>query len=70
LNVFNSLSDAIAQTYNISNDDNAFRSNPSNFEQLRNEYKYRREFAAYDFKGGDNRIDEILKKLGFKASNQ
>lgn len=60
---------AILATYDIRNDDQAFRKNPENFEQLRGDYPTRREFPAYTIqvKNVENGTLEILRKLGFQV---
>lgn len=61
------ISKAILHTYDIRNDDIAFRKNPENFEQLRGDYPVRREFPAFTIVP-INIAEEtlvILKKLGF-----
>jgi erythronate-4-phosphate dehydrogenase len=63
------ISKAILHTYDIRNDDNAFRNNTEQFEQLRGDYPTRREFAAFTIKAknvGEKTIEK-LTKLGFKA---
>jgi erythronate-4-phosphate dehydrogenase len=41
------ISEALIKSFDILADDHAFRSDPASFEQLRNHYPPRREFAAY-----------------------
>jgi len=64
------LPEIIAKTYSILEDDKAFRKNTNDFERLRNEYIYRREFSAHDIKANDKDLVEILLKLGFGARIQ
>lgn len=63
------ISKAILATYDIRNDDHAFRKNPENFEQLRGDYPVRREFPAFTIvaKNISGETLEILKKIGFKG---
>ncbi len=59
------LLDAVLATYNPLEDFERLRQNPSNFERLRVEYPFRREFGAYKVIGADNSNLSILKNLGF-----
>jgi len=61
------ISKAILATYDIRNDDQSFRNNPSQFEQLRGDYPTRREFPAFTIlaKNVDAKSLDILKQLGF-----
>lgn len=61
------LSKAILHTYDIRNDDKAFRSNTELFEQLRGDYPTRREFPAFTIiaKNVNEKTKEKLKELGF-----
>jgi len=61
---------AVSKTYDILNDDKLFRRNPATFEQLRNEYSFRREFSAHDILSADSNLVEVLKTLGVKTSNR
>ena len=63
------IAKAILHTYDIRNDDAAFRNNVSQFEQLRGDYPTRREFTAYTVKtkNVNEKTVEKLKQLGFKA---
>lgn len=63
------ISKAILSTYDIRNDDSAFRNNTDLFEQLRGDYPTRREFPAFtiDAKNIDTKTLEKLMKLGFIA---
>jgi erythronate-4-phosphate dehydrogenase len=64
------ISKAILHTYDIRNDDKAFRNNVNLFEQLRGDYPTRREFPAFTVKvkNVDEKTIEKLNKLGFKAT--
>ena len=66
------LSKAILHTYDIRNDDKAFRNNTELFEQLRGDYPTRREFPAFTIvaKNIKTRTLEKLFKLGFNISPQ
>ncbi len=61
------VSKAILATYDIRNDDQAFRKKPEQFEQLRGDYPVRREFPAFTVI--PNNVEEgtleVLNKLGF-----
>jgi erythronate-4-phosphate dehydrogenase len=63
---------AILGTYDIRNDDQDFRKNTSQFEQLRGDYPVRREFPAFTIvqKNVSEETLEILKKLGFNVQPQ
>lgn len=58
---------AILHTYDIRNDDQDFRKNTAQFEQLRGDYPVRREFPAFTIipKNVPESTLEVLKKLGF-----
>jgi erythronate-4-phosphate dehydrogenase len=61
------VSKAILATYDIRKDDQDFRKNPAQFEQLRGDYPTRREFPAFTIvaKNISEETWDILKKLGF-----
>lgn len=61
------LSKAILHTYDIRNDDKAFRNNVDKFEELRGDYPTRREFPAFTVivKNVEEETKEKLKQLGF-----
>ncbi|MBW8331676.1 MAG: 4-phosphoerythronate dehydrogenase PdxB [Prolixibacteraceae bacterium] len=61
------ISKAILNTYDIRNDDQAFRKAPAQFEQLRGDYPVRREFPAFTIvpKNIGHKTIDVLKKLGF-----
>ena len=61
------MAKAILHTYDIRNDDQDFRKNTAQFEQLRGDYPTRREFPAFTIvlKNIANETLEVLKKLGF-----
>ena len=63
------LSKAILATYDIRNDDQAFRKNPEHFEQLRGDYPVRREFPAFTIQAKNINPEtlEVLKKLEFNV---
>jgi len=66
------ISKVILHTYDIRNDDKAFRKNTELFEQLRGDYPTRREFPAFTIKAknvGEKTLDK-LKQLGFKVCPQ
>jgi erythronate-4-phosphate dehydrogenase len=59
---------AILHSYDIRDDDTAFRSKPEAFEQLRGDYPVRREFPAYTIKAENipPSVLNILSQLGFR----
>ena len=61
------ISKAVLSTYNILNDDQTLRSNPSGFEKQRGDYPVRREYPAYTItaKNMENKTLIKLKELGF-----
>jgi erythronate-4-phosphate dehydrogenase len=61
------IAKAILHTYDIRNDDESFRKNTAQFEQLRGDYPTRREFPAFTIvpKNIGQETIEVLKKLGF-----
>lgn len=63
----NKLLDAVIATYNPIEDFKRLKQNPENFEKLRVEYPFRREFGAYEVVGADNDNLVRLKNLGFKS---
>lgn len=62
------LREAVAHTYDITEDNNNLRSSPSDFEKQRGDYRLRREFPAFTVKlnGGTEEVKETLRKLGFR----
>lgn len=63
---------AILHTYDIRNDDKAFRNNVAQFEQLRGDYPVRREFPAFTINAktiAEKTLDK-LKQIGFKVCSQ
>lgn len=68
INSFVDLDSAVANIYDITNDDKSFRNNPNDFEKIRNEYNFRREFSAYELP--NTSFTKGLESLGFRASNQ
>lgn len=56
------IAKAILHTYDIRNDDKAFRNNTELFEQLRGDYPTRREFPAFTIKA-ENVVEKTLDKL-------
>jgi len=61
------LWEVFSQSYDVSSDDQRLRSAPNSFENLRGNYPFRREPAAYAVRlfQGYPEIREILEKLGF-----
>jgi erythronate-4-phosphate dehydrogenase len=64
------IGEAVNHTYNIDEDNLQLRLSPSDFEKLRENYPLRREFTSYtiDLKGGNEKVRQILKGLGFSIS--
>lgn len=64
------LSEAILATYDIRDDDQAFRDSVGSFEKLRGDYPVRREFPIYEIKAInlEQRMIEKLREIGFKVS--
>jgi len=62
------IAKVILATYDIRNDDQAFRKNPEQFEQLRGDYPVRREFPAFTIIPKNVGVEtlEVLKKFGFQ----
>jgi len=63
------LAEAILSTYDIENDDEALRTSPHLFEQLRGDYPVRREFHIYSVIAKNIRKEtlQIIRKLGFNV---
>jgi erythronate-4-phosphate dehydrogenase len=62
------IAKAILHTYDIRNDDQDFRKNTAQFEQLRGDYPVRREFPAFTIVPkniGEETLD-TLQKIGFR----
>ncbi len=56
----------INSTYQVLDDNDRLRKNPTDFEKLRGNYPLRREFSAYSINAtGDKELDYRLQKLGF-----
>lgn len=62
--------EAILATYDIRNDDRAFRNAVQSFEKLRGDYPVRREFPVFEIKASNLNpsMVEKLRVLGFKVS--
>jgi len=60
---------AILKTYDVTEDDLRFRSDPGNFERLRDNYPVRREFLAYKLilMNGTDQVSKIFENLGFRV---
>ncbi len=65
LNSDDQLKEAVLHTYSVAEDDSLLRSCPAKFEQLRNEYRVRREFGAYWLESVEEKNCSVLKKAGF-----
>lgn len=66
------IAKAILHTYDIRNDDQDFRNNTAQFEQLRGDYPTRREFPTFTIvpENVEEKTLEVLKKLGFNVKPQ
>jgi erythronate-4-phosphate dehydrogenase len=64
------LKAALLGTYNVMEDDQKLRMNPSDFEKFRGDYPPRREFKAYTLvlDNGSEEIKHTGRKLGFNIS--
>lgn len=62
----NIISRAINHTYNVEDDSAMLKKDPGMFEQLRNNYRQRREFGAYKIQGDNNELINRLEIMGFK----
>src|SRR5690554_3880615 len=62
------LAEAVLSTYDIENDDEALRTNPQLFEQLRGDYPVRREFSSYTLIVKNVKFETVekLRAMGFK----
>ncbi len=63
------LSEAVEHSYDITVDARNLRNSPSDFEQLRGDYRLRREFSAYTVKlnGCNKTTASLLMAIGFKV---
>jgi erythronate-4-phosphate dehydrogenase len=69
-NQFEFASKAILKTYNPFKDDTLLRKNPEFFEQLRDNYKIRREFGAWTValqNKNSEKTEKMLEELGFNV---
>jgi erythronate-4-phosphate dehydrogenase len=62
------VSTAVRHTFTVEDDDLLFRSDPGNFEYLRDNYRIRREFSSYTVKSDDTETRKILSNLGFNLT--
>lgn len=64
------LSEAILATYDIRDDDQAFRDSVESFEKLRGDYPVRREFPVYEIRAINlnQRMIEMIRAIGFKVN--
>lgn len=62
---------AFSHVYDITRDDILLRHDPADFEELRKNYTYRREWSAYTIrlKNGTIRQRKLLKRAGFKVKS-
>ena len=67
-NFIDVIAEAVLKTYQIEKESSALKNNIHNFEFFRNHYPLRREFDSYTvlLKEKDEKIAEILKRVGFK----
>ena len=61
-----SIGEAIRKTYRVEEDSNLLKSEPDSFEELRGNYRQRREFGAYTVQTENIELKKILLELGFK----
>lgn len=59
------IRESVLRTYPVEDDSNLLKNSPGNFEELRGNYRNRREFQAYTIHGNSTAIVK-LKQLGFK----
>lgn len=61
------VAEAILSTYDVREDDQDLKKDPSQFEQLRNHYHIRREFEAFKIPGNNLNLEliDFLSGLGF-----
>ena len=59
------ISFAVAASYDIMQDTAVLKTAPEKFEELRGNYKVRREFPAFAVSGASGNAVEILSRLGF-----
>ncbi|MCD4770188.1 MAG: 4-phosphoerythronate dehydrogenase [Bacteroidales bacterium] len=62
------ITDSILSTYPIGDDSSLLKQSPDKFEELRGNYRNRREFNSYTITGDHNAI-KTLKKLGFNSKD-
>lgn len=64
------IGEAIAHTYNISEDDLKLRFSPADFEKERGDYPVRREFSSFEIniKNGTKKVLSTLGELGFTVN--
>jgi len=62
------VSTAVRHTFPVEDDDRLFRSEPGNFEYLRDNYRVRREFSSYTVRTNDREAAAILSALGFDVN--
>ena len=61
------VASAVMHTYQPEEDGLLFRSNPGDFEYLRDNYRIRREFGSFSVRTTDLKAGKILSDLGFQA---
>jgi len=62
----NNIFDAILDTYPILEDSDLLKASPGKFEELRGNYRIRREFETYKVKSEDNDLLKTLGRIGFR----
>ncbi len=64
------IREAVFSSYNITDDDANLRFSPSDFEKLRGDYPFRREFTSYTviLEGGNLNAKKALEEMGFKVA--
>ena len=61
------IAEAVFRSYDILSDDRRLRTAPSEFERLRGDYPFRREFAAYSVSCADD-LAALCSNLGFQTA--
>ena len=61
------IAEAVFRSYDILSDDRRLRTAPSEFERLRGDYPFRREFAAYSVSCADDQA-ALCSNLGFRTA--
>jgi len=65
-----SIPEAIEMSYDIMGDDCLLRNTQYQFESIRSDYRFRREFSGFIVNDADESLKERLLKLGFAINNR